>query len=239
VWEHVADQFRKEPTMSYYKQIDGVSYDRALIEAAEAAVAGRGDGRISKADAETLLTFVIDGGKITTAEQATMVYLRDHFKWTDKADAWFKDAITRWEAGERPSTPAKPAATTPKGEPAVVVRIGSKYKTASFFPADAAAQAQGCAIVILSKVPGSTPLSAVWEKTQPNKVADLEKSVEVALCNSGSGVVRANVWRFARVLGSQNGMITWQSGFTNVPTEVLITALEELGFRVIEGETLA
>ena len=45
--------------MSYYKQIEGVKYDRELVEAADEAVAGRGDGRISRADAEKLLTFAV------------------------------------------------------------------------------------------------------------------------------------------------------------------------------------
>ena len=37
--------------MAYYKTIDGKKYDAELIEAAEKAVAGRGDGRISMDDA--------------------------------------------------------------------------------------------------------------------------------------------------------------------------------------------
>ena len=41
--------------MSYYKTIDGVKMDAALLEAADEAVAGRGDGRISIADADMLL----------------------------------------------------------------------------------------------------------------------------------------------------------------------------------------
>jgi len=39
---------------SYYRIINGVSYDRALLESAEALTQGRGDGRISEADAKTL-----------------------------------------------------------------------------------------------------------------------------------------------------------------------------------------
>lgn len=152
----------RSQTLSYYKQIDGVRYDKALIAAAQEAVSGRGDGRISKADAEKLLPFVIDGDTITATEQATLGYLRDHFTWTDKADAWFKDAITRWQAGDRsfnaPTSPA--AAPTSKREPAVVLRIGGAHKTASYFPADAAAQTW-CAPTS-GNSPGSWERAGAW-----------------------------------------------------------------------------
>ena len=42
-------------TMGYYRTIDGVKYDAELLKAAEEAVAGKGDGRISLKDAELLL----------------------------------------------------------------------------------------------------------------------------------------------------------------------------------------
>ena len=48
--------------MNYYKTIDGKKMDGNLLEMAEKAVAGAGDGRISKSDAEELLQAVKDGG---------------------------------------------------------------------------------------------------------------------------------------------------------------------------------
>ena len=81
---------------SYYKTIDGVKYDRELLEAADTAVAGRGDGRISKADAATLLEQVKDGNSYTDVEKATVKYIRDNYKWTDEADAWFRAEINKW-----------------------------------------------------------------------------------------------------------------------------------------------
>ncbi len=82
--------------MGYYKQIDGKKYDGALIEAAEKAVAGRGDGRISMEDATMLLKLVKDGDSYTDVEKDTMAYLRDKMKWTDEADKWFRDEIRKW-----------------------------------------------------------------------------------------------------------------------------------------------
>lgn len=84
--------------MSYYKEIDGKKYDKALLEAAEEAIAGRGDGRISLDDAQDLLEKVKDGNSYTDIEKDTMAYIRDNFKWTEEADKWFRTEIRKWAA---------------------------------------------------------------------------------------------------------------------------------------------
>lgn len=84
--------------MSYYKVIDGVKYDADLIAAAEKAVSGAGDGRISKKDAQVLLDLVKDGNSYTDVEKDTMEYIRNNFKWTDEADEWFRTEIRKWAA---------------------------------------------------------------------------------------------------------------------------------------------
>ncbi len=84
--------------MGYYKTIDGVKYDADLIEAAEKAVAGQGDGKISFEDAQVLLEKVKDGDTYTDVEKATMAYIRENFKWTEKADEWFRAEIRKWAA---------------------------------------------------------------------------------------------------------------------------------------------
>lgn len=81
---------------SYYKTIDGVKMDKALLDAADEAVAGKGDGRISLADAEKLLALVKDGDSYTDIEKATMKHIRANYKWTDEADAWFRAEINKW-----------------------------------------------------------------------------------------------------------------------------------------------
>lgn len=82
--------------MSYYTEIDGKKYDKELLEAAEKLVKGQGDGRISMADAEKLFAKVRDGGKYTNIEKETVSYIRENFKWTDEADAWFRTEIRKW-----------------------------------------------------------------------------------------------------------------------------------------------
>lgn len=84
--------------MGYYKTIDGEKYDGDLIEAADLAVVGQGDGRISLDDAEVILASVKDGNTYTDIEKKTIAYIRDNYKWTEEADAWFRTEIHKWAA---------------------------------------------------------------------------------------------------------------------------------------------
>lgn len=87
--------------MAYYKTIDGVKYDADLIEKAEKAVAGKGDGRISKKDAEDLLISVVDGNNITDVEKDTMDYVKKNYKWTEDAESWFDAQIKAFNANKK------------------------------------------------------------------------------------------------------------------------------------------
>ncbi len=86
--------------MGYYKVIDGKKYDGELLEFAEKAVAGVGDGQISVKDAEGLFEKVIDGNAYTDIEKATVAYIRQNYKWTEKADKWFRTEIRKWAASK-------------------------------------------------------------------------------------------------------------------------------------------
>jgi hypothetical protein len=83
---------------TYYKIINGKKYDRQMLEIAEEATAGKGDGRISLADAKRLITAVLDGGRYTDIEKETMAYIRENYRFTDEADAWFREEIRRFAA---------------------------------------------------------------------------------------------------------------------------------------------
>lgn len=85
--------------MSYYKIIQGVRYDRRLLEAAEAAINGPGDGRISRQDAQQLMDFLLDGGKITEVERRTIEYILTQFRWTEPARSWFLQTYPQQQAG--------------------------------------------------------------------------------------------------------------------------------------------
>lgn len=72
--------------------------DGRLLDMADQAVAGAGDGRISRADAEALIATVKDGGTYTDVEKDTMEHIRDRYRWTEGADEWFRTEVARWAA---------------------------------------------------------------------------------------------------------------------------------------------
>jgi len=67
---------------SYYKEIDGVKYDRALLEHAEMLAA---DGQLSWGDAKKLFEDGSDGQGLTGTEKDTFTYMLKTLKFTDKA----------------------------------------------------------------------------------------------------------------------------------------------------------
>jgi len=83
---------------SYYKTIDGKHYDREMLEIADEAVSGAGDGRISVEDAQKLLGAVKDANKYTDIEKASMKYIRENYKFTYASDQWFRKEIRKWAA---------------------------------------------------------------------------------------------------------------------------------------------
>lgn len=83
---------------SYYKEIDGVKYDRELLELADKLTEGQGDGRLSTDDAKKLYEQVCDGDSYTDVEKDTVKYLRENYKWTDAADTWFRTEVRKWAA---------------------------------------------------------------------------------------------------------------------------------------------
>ena len=86
--------------MAYYVTIDGIKMDKDLIDAADEAVKGRGDGRISMEDATILLEKVKDGNSYTDVEKDTMEYVRKKYTWTYEANEWFKTEIRKWAASK-------------------------------------------------------------------------------------------------------------------------------------------
>ena len=79
----------------YYVEMDGVKCDRKLIELADGAVAGTGDGRISIEDAKALFGAVADADAYTDVEKDTMKYIRENYNFTVEADAWFRTEVRK------------------------------------------------------------------------------------------------------------------------------------------------
>ena len=80
----------------YYQTIGGLRYDRAVLDAAKAAVAGPGDGHVSKADAKVILAHLFDGGNVTQIEYRTAFRVMHEFKFTDEAKALFVDTLAMY-----------------------------------------------------------------------------------------------------------------------------------------------
>mgnify|MGYP003329679548 FL=1 len=80
---------------NYYKVIDGLEYDFALLEEAENCVKGQGDGRISKNDADKLILKIIDRSKITEIEYRTIFYILEKFKFTDEGLKYFASKLQK------------------------------------------------------------------------------------------------------------------------------------------------
>ena len=81
----------------YYEVIGGLKHDREAMDAARAAVEGRGDGRVSMADADDILATLVDGpttqaasgNSITEVEYRTAFRILADFRFTEEARARF------------------------------------------------------------------------------------------------------------------------------------------------------
>jgi alanyl-tRNA synthetase len=84
--------------ISYYRHIDGKRYKGITLHMADEAVAGKGDGRISMADAELIFDTISTGKAYTQVEKHTIKYLRENYRWTEEADALFRTKVRSWAA---------------------------------------------------------------------------------------------------------------------------------------------
>jgi|DEB0MinimDraft_4_1074332.scaffolds.fasta_scaffold29423_2 hypothetical protein len=81
--------------MSYYEVIDGVKYDKSLLDIVKKSVEGQGDGRISQNDIIEISKFITDKNKITKTEYQTIFYCIKNFKFTDQALEVFADILSK------------------------------------------------------------------------------------------------------------------------------------------------
>merc|ERR1712014_534852 len=75
---------------SFYKMINGVKYDRELLELADGLQA---DGQLSVLDVRRVVAEAEDGKGITGTERTTLEYISKEMKLTEKAREWFDEAI--------------------------------------------------------------------------------------------------------------------------------------------------
>lgn len=68
-------------------------YDKVLIDAADLAVEGKGDGRISEDDAALIWRMVESDGKITELERLTIQYILKSYNCTSAAEKLFHSKL--------------------------------------------------------------------------------------------------------------------------------------------------
>ncbi|GAB5360921.1 hypothetical protein AAMO2058_000669400 [Amorphochlora amoebiformis] len=79
---------RSRKRKSYYEIINGVKYDRGMIQAALKHRINKEDGKkdlIRVKGAKAIISEALDGGKYTSTEKKTMEYLRNRFCFSKKA----------------------------------------------------------------------------------------------------------------------------------------------------------
>ena len=81
-----------------YVSIDGIQYEKELLELAKSHTTGQGESKISKDEVEDLFKSAQDGQGITETEKRTLEYIRTHFPFTDAAAALFDNKITALES---------------------------------------------------------------------------------------------------------------------------------------------
>lgn len=79
-----------ETAKTYYIEINGVKYDRILLEMANTCAQ---DGQISEADAKKVWEAACDGKGITPTEKKTLVYSLTHHKYTEPASKFMEEKL--------------------------------------------------------------------------------------------------------------------------------------------------
>ena len=78
-----------------YKTIDGVQYEKELLDLAQAHTTGRGESNISKDEAQDLLNSASDGQGVTETALRTQKYIRQNFTFTEAAATLFDVAVAK------------------------------------------------------------------------------------------------------------------------------------------------
>lgn len=72
-----------------YVTIDGVKYEKELLDLAIQHTTGKNEGQISQDEARALMQSAKDGVQVTATELATLRYIRTQYPFTDAAATWF------------------------------------------------------------------------------------------------------------------------------------------------------
>lgn len=114
---------------SDYKTIKGKKYDKGMLDAADAAVAGANDNVISMEEAQVIIKEALDGHVYTSTEKTTMQYIRDNYKFTEAADKLVRKQVASFAA--KKAAKAKKAAPKKKTTKKKTTKKTATKKTAT------------------------------------------------------------------------------------------------------------
>ena len=75
---------------------DMAAPDLELICAAEGAVAGYGDGRISRRDIQDIMGIIHNTGWYSLVEKATLEHIYDNYRFTKLAEQIYHSELEKW-----------------------------------------------------------------------------------------------------------------------------------------------
>ena len=76
-----------------YQSIDGILYEKELLDLAEQLTSGRGEYKISKEEVLQLFESTKDGKGTTDTERRTLLYIKEKFPFTEAAMELFNQMI--------------------------------------------------------------------------------------------------------------------------------------------------
>jgi hypothetical protein len=78
-----------------YQTIDGVKYEKELLDLATKHTTGAGEGKLSKDEVADLFKSASDGQGVTETEKLTLEYIRNNFEFTEAAAKDFDEAFSK------------------------------------------------------------------------------------------------------------------------------------------------
>ena len=78
-----------------YQSIDGVKYEKELLDLAKKHTTGKGEGKLSKDEVADLFRSANDGQGVTETEKRTLEYIRKNYVFTDAAAKDFDEAFAK------------------------------------------------------------------------------------------------------------------------------------------------
>jgi hypothetical protein len=78
-----------------YQTIDGIQYEKELLDLAKQHTTGAGEGKLSKDEVKELFDSAADGRSVTETEKRTLEYIRKNFVFTDASAALFDEMFAK------------------------------------------------------------------------------------------------------------------------------------------------